>query len=134
MNKKKIGIIGLLVIVLISGCYGPKTATQPTTTSSAGGGGQSTGEVKEFTMTAKQWEFIPGTITVNKGDTVKLTITSTDVAHGFNLPEFEVSERLDVGTPVEVEFVADKTGTFTFSCSVPCGSGHGGMKGTLIVE
>lgn len=92
------------------------------------------GEVKEFNMTAKKWEFSPGTITVNKGDTVKLHIESTDVAHGFGLPAFSVNERLEPGETVDVEFVADKTGIFTFSCTVSCGSGHSGMKGQLIVE
>src|SRR3989338_8559345 len=29
-------------------------------------------EIKEFDMTAKQWEFTPSTITVNEGDTVRL--------------------------------------------------------------
>ena len=90
--------------------------------------------VKEFTMTAKQREFVPGTITVNKGDKVKITVTSIDVTHGFRLPDFGVNERLDPGKPVDIEFVADKVGTFTFSCSVPCGSGHGGMRGQLVVS
>ena len=130
-NKKILFAILALGLILIAGCG--QTTTQ-TATSDAGGGVQATGEVKEFTMTAKQWEFVPGTITVNEGDTVKLTITSTDVAHGFNLPDFGVNERLDPGKAVNVEFVADKTGTFTFSCSVPCGSGHRGMKGQLVVK
>ena len=90
--------------------------------------------VKEFTMTARQWSFDPGTITVNKGDRVKLTITSVDVDHGFALSDFKINEMLEPGKPVTVEFVADKTGTFTFYCSVPCGSGHRDMAGKLIVK
>lgn len=91
-------------------------------------------QVREFTMTAKQWEFSPNTITVNKGDTVKLHITSKDVTHGFNLPDFGISKQLIPTKTVDVEFVADKQGTFTFSCSVPCGKGHSGMNGKLVVE
>ncbi|MBS3126603.1 cupredoxin domain-containing protein [Candidatus Woesearchaeota archaeon] len=90
--------------------------------------------VKEFAMTAKRWEFTPSSITVNKGDTVKLTITSEDVTHGFNLPEFGVNAQLQPGKTIAVEFVADKTGTFSFFCSVFCGTGHSGMRGTLIVK
>ena len=85
-------------------------------------------------MTAKRWEFTPSSITVNKGDTVKLTITSEDVTHGFNLPEFGVNAQLQPGKTIAVEFVADKTGTFSFFCSVFCGTGHSGMRGTLIVK
>ncbi len=133
MKLFSVVLVLLIGVIIVSGCtqYGtqqPKTTqTLPTQTAS-------TGEVKEFTMTAKRFEFVPSAITVNKGDTVKITITSTDVAHGFNLPDFGVNERLDPGKPVKVEFVADKQGTFTFACSVPCGSGHGGMRGQLIVK
>lgn len=88
----------------------------------------------EIEMTAKQWEWNPATITVNEGDTVKLNIKNTDVAHGFAIFEFDVNEKLPPGKTATVEFVADKKGEYTFFCSVPCGSGHRGMKGTLIVK
>jgi heme/copper-type cytochrome/quinol oxidase subunit 2 len=32
-----------------------------------------------------------------------------------------------------VEFVADQAGAFDITCSEYCGSGHAGMKGTLVV-
>lgn len=91
-------------------------------------------QVKEFSLTAKKWEFTPSTIAVNKGDSVKLTIKSTDVDHGFLLPEFGINKKLKAGETTIVEFVADKTGTFSFSCNNPCGDGHGDMKGTLKVQ
>lgn len=91
-------------------------------------------EVKSFTMEAKQFEFIPSIITVNEGDLVKLAVTSSDVDHGLAIPAFGVREALSPGKLVNVEFVADKKGTFEFFCSVSCGSGHGGMRGTLVVK
>ena len=93
-----------------------------------------TSNVVEIDMVAKQWDFTPSTITVNEGDKVKLNIRSVDVTHGFAIFEFGVNERLTPGETTTVEFVADKAGEYTFSCSVPCGSGHGGMRGKLIVE
>ena len=71
---------------------------------------------------------------MNKGDTVKLKLKSIDVAHGFLLPDFGINKRLDPGQEVEVTFTADKAGSFAFFCNVPCGPGHGGMKGTLVVN
>lgn len=91
-------------------------------------------EVVEIDMTARQWEFEPGTVTVKEGQKVKLNIKSVDVTHGFALPDFGVSQRLEPGKTEIVEFTADKKGTFTFFCSVACGSGHQSMKGTLVVE
>ena len=91
-------------------------------------------EVKEFGVIAKNWEFDPDTITVNKGDSVRLSVRSVDVRHGIAIPAFRVNSVLEPGSVSEIKFVADKTGTFEFSCSVQCGSGHGDMKGLLIVN
>ena len=94
----------------------------------------SVGEIKEFDMVAKQWEFDPETITVNDGDTVKLHIKSIDVDHGIAIHEFEVNEYISAGETIDIEFVADKTGEFIFYCNVFCGADHKQMKGTLIVQ
>ena len=91
-------------------------------------------EVKEFKITAKQFQFEPSTIEVNKGDKVKLVVTSVDVPHGISIPEYGINERLDPGKPKTIEFTADKEGTFTTFCSVFCGSGHSTMKGKIIVR
>jgi cytochrome c oxidase subunit 2 len=99
------------------------------------GGTQTQSGVKAFTVVAKRFAFEPSTITVRQGDTVKITASSADVAHGFALPDFNVNLRLEPGArPQTVTFVADKKGTFTFYCNIPCGPGHLDMKGTLIVE
>lgn len=90
--------------------------------------------VQEFDVVASQFEFTPGTITVKKGDTVKLNLSSEDVPHGFSLAVFDISETLSPGKTTTVEFVADQAGTFNFICNIVCGSGHSGMTGQLIVE
>lgn len=92
------------------------------------------GYVKEFKMTAKQFAFEPEIIEVNKGDMVRLIVTSIDVPHGISIPEYGINERLNPGEPVTIEFIADKEGSFTSFCSVFCGSGHGGMKGKIVVK
>ncbi|MBI2426522.1 MAG: cupredoxin domain-containing protein [Candidatus Kerfeldbacteria bacterium] len=88
---------------------------------------------KTFSMTARQWQFDPSTITVDEGDTVILNITSEDVTHGFFISAFDVSETLTPGQTTTVQFVADEDGTFSFSCNISCGSGHSTMRGTLVV-
>ena len=93
-----------------------------------------TPEIVEIDITAKKFQFTPSAITVRQGQKVKLNIRSLDVTHGFSLPDYNILERIVPGKPVTVEFVADKKGTFTFFCSVYCGSGHGAMKGQLIIE
>ncbi len=87
-----------------------------------------------ISMIAKQWAFEPAKIVVKQGDTVILEVISTDVDHGFLLPGYGINLELKPGQTKTVTFVATKKGTFTFSCNVFCGSGHGSMKGSLIVE
>jgi cytochrome c oxidase subunit II len=94
----------------------------------------SKGDIREFSMIAKQWNFEPGVIEVDQGDMVKLSIESVDVAHGIAIPDFNVNVFLSPGKTEVVEFIADKSGEFTFFCSVQCGHGHGGMRGKLIVN
>jgi len=95
-------------------------------------------ETKEFDIVSKSWEFSPDTITVNKGDKVILNIENLDdgsgTGHGITIPNFGVSKSFRKGESVTIEFVANKKGTFPFFCSVYCGSGHGDMKGRLIVK
>lgn len=92
------------------------------------------GQVHEIQMTAKKYEFSPNPIRVKKGERVRLIITATDRDHGIKIEAFNIEEKLKKGVPTTVEFTADKAGSFPFKCSVHCGFGHGGMKGTLIVE
>lgn len=112
----------------------PTAADTNTGNTAAPTAAPATDTVKEFTMTAKNWAFEPSTITVNKGDKVRIKITSVDVEHGFALPDFNVDVDLQPGQTQTVEFVADKTGTFSFRCSIPCGEGHREMRGVLIVK
>ena len=90
--------------------------------------------VKELKITAKQFSFTPEVIEVSKGDKVRLIVTSVDVPHGIKITEYGINQRLDPGKPATIEFTADKQGTFTAFCSVFCGSGHGSMKGKIIVR
>jgi cytochrome c oxidase subunit 2 len=89
---------------------------------------------KVVKVTAKQFTFEPAEIRVKQGEKVKLEITSVDVDHGFALPTFNLNATLKPNEMTTLEFVADKKGTFPFFCSIFCGSGHGSMRGSLIVE
>lgn len=91
-------------------------------------------EVKTFSITAKQFEFNPSSITVNEGDTIRISIKTEDATHGFVIPDFGINKVVNPGSAVTVEFVADKKGTFPFRCSVYCGDGHGDMTGSLTVK
>jgi len=89
--------------------------------------------VQEFEMEGNRWDFEPEILVVKKDVLVRITIHSNDVPHGIAIPAFGVNQRFDKD-PVTFEFMPDKAGEFDFYCTVLCGSGHSGMRSTLIVE
>jgi cytochrome c oxidase subunit 2 len=88
---------------------------------------------KVIRVSAKNFEFTPGEITVKKGEPVVLELTSEDRAHGFSLPDFGVEGKIKPGAVTRLSFTPNKAGKFGFACDVFCGSGHEDMSGTLIV-
>jgi heme/copper-type cytochrome/quinol oxidase subunit 2 len=88
----------------------------------------------EIQLTAEKYDFKPDTVTVKKGDHVRLVITAIDHDHGFKIEAFQINQKLPKGQAVTVEFMADQVGTFSFQCSQFCGLGHKKMKGKLVVK
>lgn len=127
-----IAAFGIVVIVAFFVIANRNTSIAPTRNGNQSMTSQT--PLKEISMIAKSWEFVPATIAVRQGEKVRLKIKSVDVDHGFAIPDFKVNETLSPGKETVIEFVADKKGMFTFFCSVVCGQGHRDMKGKLIVE
>ena len=84
-------------------------------------------------ITAKKFEYSPKEITLKKGVPVVLEFTSLDRLHGFDCPGLKLRMDIRPGKVNTLRFTPDKAGTFPFHCDNFCGSGHEGMKGTLIV-
>jgi len=124
---KKILLVGLLALVLVvAGCARGGAAAEVSGTLENG--------VRVIQMRAFQFNFDPNPVIVNEGEKIKLVVTSTDVTHGISIAEFGVNVKLFPGRPSIIDFTADKSGTFIFYCSVPCGAGHRSMRGRLIVK
>lgn len=85
-------------------------------------------------VSARQWTFEPSTLRVPLGGEVTLRVRSVDVTHGITIPELGVSQQLEAGKTTTIRFTASRSGTFSFFCSVFCGSGHREMTGKIVVE
>lgn len=91
--------------------------------------------VVEIDVSGKSFAFSQDTITVQEGQTVRLTFTSTGGSHDFVIDEIAGAQTnvLQTGETQTIEFVADTAGSYDFYCSV--GSHRSlGMEGTLIVQ
>ncbi len=90
-------------------------------------------------------KFFPGTIVVNQGDTVNVSVRNTDdMPHGFAIAAYGVNTAVNPGqdlpngsiaplTTSVPPFVASTPGIFRFLCTTPCGPGHFEMIGALVV-
>src|SRR5215813_1171940 len=87
----------------------------------------------EIKVTARQFEFSPRVIRVQKGDHVKLILTSEDVPHGFKIDELKIDKHFSHESSASIEFTPQREGRFKFYCSVFCGDDHDKMIGDLIV-
>ena len=85
-------------------------------------------------ITAKRFAFTPDQITLKKGETVKLRLTSVDVTHGFFLRQLKIDEDIEPGKVTEITVTPQTAGTFSTICDHFCGANHGNMKMTIVVE
>ncbi len=92
--------------------------------------------VREFRILASQWNFEPGIIKVNPGDTVRFRVTSTDLMHGFTINELNINLYLPSGVEVVHEVVIPSDiaeGIYRIDCNI-CGAiGHPPMNGSIII-
>jgi cytochrome c oxidase subunit 2 len=88
---------------------------------------------RRIEVTAKRYAFEPAEITVKKGETVELEVSSADVPHGLRIRELKIDVRVSKGKNGEATFTPQTTGTFVGHCSVFCGTGHGEMTLTIHV-
>jgi len=109
------------------------TNTGTSTNTNATSTGSTTGTVKEITVTNSGMTFTQKTLTVKKGDRVKVTFKNTGGMHDLRIDGYNVgTDVIQANQEDSFEFTADKTGSFEYYCSVGNHRAQG-MKGTLTV-
>jgi cytochrome c oxidase subunit 2 len=69
----------------------------------------------------------PPTLYLPQGESVRFTITSNDVVHGFWIPAFMIQMQNLPDRPNHLQFTANKLGTFPGRCNILCGRNHSQM-------
>jgi cytochrome c oxidase subunit 2 len=75
----------------------------------------------------------PPTLYLPQGEKVRFTITSNDVVHGFWIPAFMIQMQNLPGVTNQLEFTANKLGTYPGRCNILCGRNHTQMIFTVKV-
>jgi cytochrome c oxidase subunit 2 len=65
---------------------------------------------------------------------VKMLLRSIDVLHDFYVPEFRAKMDMVPGMVTYFWFTPTRTGTFEVLCAELCGTGHGFMRGIVMVD
>jgi cytochrome c oxidase subunit II len=112
---------GLAVVAALQRASGPRPA-------------RAEGAPRVVAITARRFEFVPKEITLRKGETVKLQLTSEDVTHGFFVRPLGIDAEVEPGRTTEVVVTPAEAGRFRTICDHFCGAGHGNMKMTIVVE
>lgn len=130
--------LAIIIVLAVVGAYFLKGSSQSLTNNSGNTVIPTNIEagvpVKTFTISAQNFSFSPSEIKVNKGDRVKIILNVVAGFHNWAVDEFNAkTEQVQGPATREVEFTADKAGTFEFYCSV---GNHRqmGMVGNIIVE
>jgi cytochrome c oxidase subunit 2 len=76
---------------------------------------------------AHRFSFEPAEITLKKGESVTLALTSDDVPHSLLIEGLHVNSSMTKGHVTEVTITPATEGDFKGRCGRFCGSGHGSM-------
>ncbi len=85
-------------------------------------------------ITARRFQFTPSEVKLKQGQTAKLELRSEDVVHGFFMKALGIDTEIQPGKTTEVVVTPTAPGRYTTICHHFCGSGHGNMKMTIVVE
>jgi cytochrome c oxidase subunit 2 len=77
----------------------------------------------------------PNTIHLKKGQPACLRLTSEDTTHALNIPDMKIfSDPIHPGKWTYVHFTPEKSGTFSFVCTIVCSPMHSRVRGKIIVD
>ncbi len=90
--------------------------------------------VRVVEIQARRFQFTPSEVVLRRGEKVKLVLRSDDVVHGFFSRPLGIDADIHPGTPTELVITPLTAGRFLTICDHFCGSGHGNMNMTFVVE
>ncbi len=75
-----------------------------------------------------------GELHVPVGRKVRLNLSAVDVIHAFWVPQLRLKQDAIPGEPTYLEFTPTKVGEYPVVCAELCGSYHGGMRTTMVID
>ena len=87
----------------------------------------------EIAVRVSKRGFEPSRITVRRGETTRLVLSSGDVEHCFAIDALRVEKRVGPGRPTRLDLTPEKAGVFPFYCCLESGEAARIERGELTV-
>jgi cytochrome c oxidase subunit II len=100
----------------------------------AGGRASAADAPRVVEITARRFAFDPPEVHLRRGEAATLRITSRDVTHGLFLRPLGIDATISPGKVTDVTVTPAEAGRFSAICDHFCGSGHGNMHLTVVVD
>lgn len=136
--KRWLGPFWLAALLLLSACHGTGDSlslalgTEGNRSPAGGSSSESSEEVREIIILARNFAFDQDVYTVSKGERVKIVFENVEGYHEAIIEGYDI--KLKAGEPVI--FVADESGEFELYCTLVCGpiEAHQAMRAKFVVE
>ena len=89
--------------------------------------------VPEVEIRVSRQGFDPASVTLRKGEVVRVALSSADGEHCFAVDALRVEKRIRPGRRTILELTPDRAGRFPFYCCVESGKAAETERGELIV-
>lgn len=125
MKKNTLYFVVLLLLVIGGIFYFVKSSSSSPSNPNPSG----SGDIQKITISMKNGNYYPNTITVKANQPVEITLDSSVAGcyRGFNIRDFGISQ-YSKSPSDKITFTPTQTGSHRFACSMGMGTG------TLIVE
>ena len=146
MSQKVIAALGVLVVIVVAllgwSVLSRKSTVSPlipspsvTVQNVSQPENSVSSSIKEITVEGYDFRFDPSSLTFKQGERVKLTFKNNGkFAHNLTIGDLNVSTKtIQPGQSDSVEFVPNRTGTFSYTCTVDSHADRG-MTGSLVVD
>jgi heme/copper-type cytochrome/quinol oxidase subunit 2 len=77
--------------------------------------------------------FVPSQITLHRGESARIVLTSADSEHCFAVDALRIEKRIVPGRPTTLDLTPDRAGAFPFYCCLESGEAAAAERGRLTV-
>lgn len=119
-----IAVVAVAFIALRRGPTTPASVPPPQAAPSA---------ARTIRVDVASWSFTPSRIEARRGEQVTIQLVGVSGTHGFSVPQLGINEPITAGQTKTITLPTSQAGTFDLLCSIPCGAGHLGMRGQIVI-